>query len=355
MAAVTARPAVRVAHGADALDLLDDRWDELLLRAEFPNPLLSAGWLRRLACLRHGTPLVAIAEEDGALLAGAALETGRRGGRVGPTVATWLGPPEQHCSPDLLVDSGRPEAGEALVSGLLEEVDALSLGTAASGNAARALEGAAPWHTASAYTVRWVLRGPARVDYVRTRAEADVRRAERLGVRVEVRVSSEPDELAPALVRLFRLHRERWAGRSDLQARFAESREHRRWSAAALGDQAALGRVRLAEVSEDGRLVAAALGLVLGAGGLGHTTAMRTGGALRQPGHLASLVRIEAMLAAGATAIDLGHGAGEPGGPKARFAPQAEPLVMFLAARTRSRQRRLAVLRRTRDAVRALA
>ena len=86
---------VVVETGEGGLAMLDDRWDDLVARQPLPNPLLTAAWLRELARWRTGLPFVVAAESDGTLVAGAALELRRPGGRLGPTVATWLGPVEQ--------------------------------------------------------------------------------------------------------------------------------------------------------------------------------------------------------------------------------------------------------------------
>jgi CelD/BcsL family acetyltransferase involved in cellulose biosynthesis len=355
-AVVAASPAVRLETGPAALELLDEPWDELLRRVPLPNPLLSATWLRALARWQTGTPLVAVAEREGRLVAGAALELRRPGGRLGPHVATWLGPIEQLCSADLLVDPERPQAGEAVIEAVLEQVDVLSIGTPASGGAARTLAAVAPWRRETTFSERWLLSGPPpRLDYVRRQAGYDLRRAARRGAEVEVRVAAEPDDVARALTRLFRVHRDRWRERPDEQARIATTQVHRGWNLRTIVAMAARGNVRLVEVVEDGRTVAASLGLLHGCGGLAHTTAVRVGGVLRQPGHLAALARFEALAQAGATAIDLGHGAGEPGGPKRRLGPEPDPLVMLFAARSPSRQHRYEAVRRLRSAGRHAA
>ena len=348
--------SVRLETGPAALALLDERWDGLLERTSLPNPLLSTTWLRALTRWHTGEPLVAVADMGGTVVAGAALEVSRRGGRLGPRVATWLGPPELMCSADLLVDPDRPQAGEAVLAAVLEEVDSLSVGAPASGGAARALATVAPWRSAAVYNARWLLPWPPpRLEYVRQRTAGDRRRAERLGATIEVRVASSPEELGPALARLYRVHRDRWRDRPDAQARLATTRFHRHWNTAVLTELAAAGSVRLVEVVEDGRTVGACLGLLHGTGGLAHTLAVRPGGHLREPGLLAALVRAEALAAAGAQTVDLGHGAAEPGSPKARLGPTPDPLAMLFAARSPARQRLYDAPRRARQAAAAIS
>ncbi|HEX7581710.1 MAG TPA: hypothetical protein VF321_01370, partial [Gaiellaceae bacterium] len=215
------RAVVRVLSGLSALDVLDARWDMLLARQLLPNPTLSSTWLRAAARWETGTPLVAIVEEGGLLLAGAAFEV-RHGGRLSPRVATWLGPALQLVSPDVLVLPDRPEAAQALLAGVFEAADVLSVSTQASGVAAQALAAVAPWCRVVRTSDRWLLPWPApRLDHARECAAYEVRRTLRRGARVEVRVAAEPAEIEAALLRLFRVHRDRWRDRAEETPRFA--------------------------------------------------------------------------------------------------------------------------------------
>lgn len=336
---------LRAATGDAALDLLDERWDELLRRQALPNPTLGTTWLRALAQWHTGTPLVLVAEDEGRVVAGAALEV-RRHGRLAPSVATWLGPVEQQFSPDML---GAPEAAAALVAAAFEHADVLTLGTPATGVAGAAAAVAAPWRSVTTSGPRWVLPCPApRLAYVHREVARDLRHAARLGARIETRVSASPDEVAPALERLFRLHRARWSERPGETPRFATSARHRSWNRDVFLRLAAAGDVRLAEVFEDGTLVAASLGLARGRGGLAHTIAARPGGALHRPGLVATLVRYEALAEAGVTEIDLGVSSCTPGSPKARLGPEPDPIVLLFAASSPVRQRALLGLQRAR-------
>jgi len=333
------RAVVRVLSGLPALEELDGRWDTLLARQPLPNPTLSSTWLRAAARWETGTPLVAVVEEGGLLLAGAALEV-RHGGRFSPRVATWLGPARQLVSPDVLALPDRPEAAQALLAGVFEAADVISVWTQASGVAAQALAAVAPWRRVVRTNDRWLLPWPApRLDYARERAAYEVRRALRRGARVEVRVVAEPAETEAALLRLFRVHRDRWRDRAEETPRFATTAEHRRWNRGVVRDLAVDGHVRIAEVLEDGRAVAGCLGFVYGHGGLGHTWAVRPGGEMRQPGHVAVLACVDALATAGATVMDLGLGSGGPNTPKARLGSLPDPAVAILAAGTRSHQR----------------
>lgn len=358
MSVPTARRADRVVarleRGAVALELLDERWDALLARQEIPNPTLSAAWLRELARWRTGVPLVAVAEADGRLVAGAALEL-RGGRRPTPRVATWLGPVEQQFSPDMLADPAFPHAAESLVGAILEEAGALSIGTPGSGTAARALAAVAPWRRAVVTGERWLLPWPApRLAYARSRAGRDLRRTAGRGVRAELVVMAEPEDVKRALVRLFRLHRERWRDRPDETPRFATTRAHRLWNLRAMGALAEAGRVRVAELLEDGRLVAGNVGLVYGRGAVGHTQAIRSGGVSREPGHVLMLTCLEALAAAGASVIDVGVSSGEAGGPKARLGAIADPFELILATGSPARQHAYESAQRLRGTVRAL-
>jgi len=332
---------VSAARGDDALALLDERWDDLVARQPLPNPLLSASWLRALARWGTGTPLVVVAEAGGDLVAGAAFELRGAGRRLRPITARWLGPFEQLVSPDALADPAWPDAPAALLATVFEHADALRLErTPAYGVAATAFAAALPWRRAIQTGVRWVASAepPGRARH-RRRFAAEVARAEGAGFAVTIRVAEGPDEVAAAVVRMFRVHRDRWRDWLGEEPRFATTHAHRAWNARAIGEMAALGRVRLAEVAVDGRVVASDLGFLHGTGAVAHTGAMRPTDALRGPGHLAWSVSTDALVAAGATAIDLGLGCGGPGSAKARYSPVEEPVCAIVAVGTSARQR----------------
>lgn len=344
--------AVHVETGPSALELLDGSWDDLLARGPLPNPTQSSTWLRELARWQTGVPLVAVAESGGVLVAGAALEL-RSSGRLGPRVAAWLGPVEQHFSPDLLADPLFPGAADAVVAAVLDVADVLSIGAPISGPAAQALAAVAPWHERAVTGERWLLPWPApRLEYARSRAAYEIRRARRAGVEVDVLVAAEPDEVARALARLFRIHRDRWRDRANETPRFATTRAHRLWNMRTVAALAAGGHVRIVEVTENGRTVAGNLGFVHSGGGVGHTQALRPGGALREPGHVGSLACLEALAAAGATGFDLGVSSGQAGGPKARLGSIADPMALLFAASSPRRQRTYGAARLVRDGLR---
>ena len=69
-----------------------------------------------------------------------------------------------------------------------------------------------------------------------------------------------------------------------------------------------------------------------------HTTAIRPGGRLRQPGHAVQLIQLLELEAAGVRAVDLGLGAGEPGSPKASLGPTRIEVDRLLAADSRPGQ-----------------
>jgi hypothetical protein len=148
-----------------------------------------------------------------------------------------------------------------------------------------------------------------------------------------VTVVEDPDAVVSGLERLFELHERRWRGRHEV-ARFSATEELRVWYRSTVRDMALRGTARLVEVVEDGEPAASLLGFVVGRGALLHTTAVRPGGRLKAPGHLALLAFAEAAQAAGATVLDLGRGSGELGGPKADLAPIRVPFAGLLAARS---------------------
>jgi hypothetical protein len=69
-----------------------------------------------------------------------------------------------------------------------------------------------------------------------------------------------------------------------------------------------------------------------------HTTAIRLGGTLYEPGRAAQLQACRALEAAGAELIDMGWGACEPGSPKSGLGPTRVVVKRLLAAGSRRSQ-----------------
>ena len=332
---------VHVARGADFASLLDERWNALVRRQALPNPTLSATWLRAAAAWEPGLPLVVAVERRDRLVAGGAFGLSRPLGRVGPAVATWLGNRRLLFSPDLLVDPDAAGAEEALWEALAAEAAVVRLyPTRLDGLAATALRARAPWRSMRPCLEGWVTALPPTTIERRLREAAyERRRAERAGARISVSVAADPDAVAPSLERLFRLHRQRWAGHPTATARFSGTKRLRHWFRHTLAALAARGEVRIAEVLEDGVVVASGLALLTGRGALYHTTASRVGGRLKGPGHVAALAVVEALIEAGAEVLDLGRGSARPGGFKADLAPTRVASGSIVAARSHAVQR----------------
>jgi CelD/BcsL family acetyltransferase involved in cellulose biosynthesis len=257
-------------------------------------------------------------------------------------------------SADMLADPRRPEAVEAVAAAVLDEADVLTIGASSDGVAAHALAVVAPWRRMTDTAERWIAScAPAALEHARKRTDYELRWSARRGAEVEIRVASKPAAVAAALVRLFRLNRVRWRDRPDETPRFATTQAHRLWNRRAVAAMAELGRVRLVEVVEDGRVVAGCLGFVHADGGLAHTQGMRLGGTLRVPGQVVMLAIVEALGEAGAIAADFGYGSGQPGGPKHRLRTTPDPMAMIVAARSARLQRPYEAMRRLRNATRA--
>lgn len=328
--------AIRVERGGAALSLLDERWDELVLRQRVPNPTLTTTWLRALAAREPGVPLIVAVEAGDELLGAGAFAIRRPLGPRGPEIASWLGDSPILTSPELLVDRRAPEAPGLIAGALLGEARAIHLGLAATGGPlAEGLLLQAPWLSLWWREEGWVAPlPPATLKRRQRQASYDRRRAERAGADVTVSVFQDPPEVGAALERLFTLHDLRWRGRIDELPRFAATGELRDWYRAAVAAMAERSAVRMVEVREDDEPVASLLGLLAGRGALAHTWAVLRGGRLVGAGHHTMLAFAEAAFATGATVLDLGRGSGHPGGPKADLQPSRAPVAGIFAARS---------------------
>ena len=314
---------VRIERGEGCRDLFDARWDELVRRQAVPNPTLTSPWLSRLLEWESGIPLAIVVERGQDLVAAGAFGIYRPARRLGPTLARWLGDDRQWFSPDLLVDPATPAAGVVLTDALLGAVDGLHLAAAARGPAAGAISSSIPWHSSVHGAEGWVVAlPPPRLGLTTQRFERDRRRAGRRGAEVTTRVWTTPEDVAPALESLFELHAARWRMRGGEIARFSTTEYHRAWYRGLVRAMAERGEALVTEVLEDGEVVAADLGFITGTGGLGHTTTIRHGATLKEPGHASQLAMVLALMERGATSKDLGPGGGEPGGPKAGLGPE---------------------------------
>jgi CelD/BcsL family acetyltransferase involved in cellulose biosynthesis len=168
----------------------------------------------------------------------------------------------------------------------------------------------------------------------------DCRRAVRRGAeKIELRLVASPDEIAPALERLFVMHAERWRTRGGEIPRFSTTEAHRDWYRRVVAAMAERGDVLISELREDGELVASSLAFVAGRGAAAHTTAVRVGGKLKEPGRAPQLHLCRALEDIGVEAVDLGPGACEPGSPKAGLGPTRHVVPRLLAAGSRRSQR----------------
>ena len=331
---------VRAEEGENALGLLDERWDSLLLRQPVPNPTLSAPWLREMASWGPGAPFVISVESGNRFLAGGAFTILSPARRIGPKLVTWLGRngrPVQ--TPDLLVDPDFPGAGGLLVDFLFSKVHAVLVGpTSLHGPTSIFLRERAPWLHVRPEVEGWFAKLPP-PDLARRQSEMayQVRRAARRGATISVAVSKDVQAVNAALERLFELHRERWQNRGD-ESHFSTTQHQRMWYRRAVAGMAVRGAVRFVEVFENGELIASILGLIAGRGALFHTTATRVESRLRGPGHLAMLTLVEEAVSAGAEVLDIGLGGGNPEGPKGKLHPIKILFGSFQAASSRTLQ-----------------
>jgi hypothetical protein len=334
--------SIRTETGESCSSLFDDRWDDLVRRQALPNPTLSATWLRHLLDWEAGRPVAIVVEQDGGLVAAGAFGLYRPAGRAGPTFARWLGDHRQWCSPELLVDPDVRAAAEIVVDALLGLADVVHLPAAEHGPAHGALKARVPWLTELPGAEGWIAPlPPPRMEEALARFTTDCRRATRRGVEVTLQLASSPDEVEAALERLFVMHAERWRLRGGEIPRFSTTEAHRAWYRRVVAAMAVRGDALITEILEDGELFGSDLGFLAGRGGMLHTTAVRLGGTLKEPGRGAQLHECRALEEAGARAVDLGWGACEPGSPKSGLGPTRVVVKRLLAARSRRSQHAL--------------
>ena len=222
---------------------------------------------------------------------------------------------------------------QAVVDALLGLADVVHLPAAEHGAAYAALGAQVPWLTELPGAESWIAPlPPPRMEQALTRFEADCRRAARRGAEITMRLASTPDEVVVALERLFVLHAERWRMRGGEIPRFSTTEAHRAWYRRVIAAMAERDEALIAEVIEDGELFGAELALTAGRGGVLHTTAIRLGGKLDEPGRASKLQLIRALEEAGVQAVDLGCGACEPGSPKSAVGPTRVVVKRLLAA-----------------------
>ena len=345
--------AVRVETGDRCAMLFDERWDALVRRQPLPNPTLSSAWLSRLVEWEDGVPVAVAVETNGSLVGAAAFGLHRPAGRAGPRIVRWLGDPRQWFSCEVLVEPGLDAAGEAVLDTVLGLGHGLHLPAPAEGACARALRALAPWGDVLRGAEGWVAPLPTpRWERAVRSCESDRRRAGRRGAIVTERVATARGDVAAALERLFELHAARWRAKGGEIARFSTTERHRDWYRRLVAALAERREALIAEILEDGAVVASHLGFLAGRGSVSHTTAIRVGATMEEPGHASQLALLEAARASGAEAVDLGLGAGEAGGPKASIGAIRVVHERFLVAPSPRRQRLLAALIRLRSATR---
>ena len=246
-----------------------------------------------------------------------------------------------------------PAGPELIADALLARVPAVYLvETAVIGLAAQAFAKRAPWARAFPEQPGYRVALPSpRVSRLERKSTYSIRRAERLGIDVNVTLVEAPDEVVSALDRFFAVHESRFPPGASGDRRFANE-SARRWYRDTIGGLARESRVFLIEIQESGYLMASQLTLLAGHGALFHGAATRPGGRLRGPGHVLMHLSLQHALDKGARVMDLGQFAGQPGGPKDRVGPSAIPCAHLAIARSARGQRLLNLAIATRKAAR---
>jgi CelD/BcsL family acetyltransferase involved in cellulose biosynthesis len=329
---------VETLRGDDAVAALDASWDRLVSAQGVPNPTLSSAWLRETARLEPGTPMLVRIREGDELVAGAALGLRRLRSR-GPRVVGWLGRQFELFFPDFVAAPEDAHLAERLLEVALSEAQLVYLyETSRVGLALQAVDRRVPHARISPWRdCLFVDLPPPRLERLERKQAYELRRAERLGAAVAVRVLREPDEVVAGLDRFFELHGDRWQGREHGDNRFRGELEQT-WYRGTFRALAERDAVRIVEALENGTVVASQLNLLHGRGALFLATATRVGGAVRGPGHVVMLRSATEAHEAGAEVMNLGAYAEDPGGPKDRLGPFRVPSCRALIVRSRTLQ-----------------
>ena len=330
-------PSVRVSAGdAEARALLDEAWDDLVRAQARPNPTMLSGWLAATHVHDHGQLTVFRVEHERRLVAAAALSLYRPLGPLGPTFARWPGDPLLWFDPDVLVHPEHDDAGHALLRAVLQRAPALYVPCIGDGALWRTLRG---WNRRALHrwppADGWVAPIPLPRDaYMRKRVGQDIRRAERRGAEIAIRIATSRTEITLALERMFALHHSYWKTRPDYIRRFSATEELRALNRSAVLALAGNEESFVVEVLENGELIAADIGLLAGNGLVCHTSATRRNTVLKEPGYASLLFEIDHGASRGATVVDLGSGAGGPGSVKGRAGAVPVPIHRVLCARS---------------------
>ena len=295
-----------------------------------------SGWLRAMLRGDAGELTVIRVEHERRLVAAAALSLHRPLGSAGPTLARWPGDPSLWFDPDILVAADHTEAGTVLVCGILRQAHALYVPCIADGPLARTLS---CWDTRALRrwppAEGWVAPIPLPRDaHMRARVGKDMRQAQRKGAENVIRIATSPAEISPALDRMFDLHHSYWKTRPDYIRRFSATEALRDLNRCAVLALAESGDSFVVEVLEDGRAIAASIGLLAGHGLVSYTSATQRNTILKEPGYASLLAEIDHAASRGATAVDLGSGAGGPGTVKGRAGAILTPIDLIMCARS---------------------
>ena len=339
------------ASDAEARELLNDAWDELVRAQVRPNPTLLSGWLAAMLMRDQGLFTVVRVEHERRLVAAAALSMYRPLGPAGPTFARWPGDPTMWFDPDILIRPDNHEAGGTLVRAIVQRTHALYVPCFADSALSRTLRG---WDTRALHrwppADGWVAPIPLPRDaYMRRRIGQDMRQAQRKGAQTEVRIATSRSDIDVALERMFALHHAYWETRPDYIRRFSATEELRALNRRAVLALADSTESFVAEVVENGEVVAARIGLLAGHGLVAHTSATRRHTILKEPGYACLLAQIDHGASRGATVVDLGPGAGGPGTVKGRAGAIHVPIDRVMCARSPGLLRACLSLVRTRD------
>ena len=260
-----------VLEGPAAIAAFDQRWDALVLAQPVPNPTLLSTWLQALAVDNPAQPLTILVRRGGRLVAGGAFALHEGLSPFGWKVATWLGSSLQLFSPDLIVDLAVPAGPELIADALLARVPAVYLvENPVLGLAAPAFATRAPWARAFPEQPGYRVALPSpRASRLERKSTYSIRRAERLGIEVNVTLAEAPARSRVRSRSLLRGSREPLSSGRQRGPPFANE-SAREWYRDTIGGLARESRAFLIEIQERGYLMASQLTLLAGRGALFH-------------------------------------------------------------------------------------
>lgn len=286
-------------------------WAELLAGQRFPDPTRRAEWL--LAWWEafgapHGRrePLVLAAWRGSELVGAAPLMLEHFPGRL--RVLRHFGTSPHWFDPDFLVAPGHADARVALAAEIsrvpcdLIALEDLAMSGPTISELVRAIPGATA-RSSGGFRHRYLVETPPRLTKRRKKSRRRERRASELGYRIEIDVTSDRGRVSAGLDEALDLLDRVWTPRGN--ASEVTDPIERRYVRTALGGLPS-DAATLVSVRANGRLAAFDLALRLGRGAVLFRGSRDPAEGPSGTGWISILATVDALLAAGAAAVDFG-------------------------------------------------